>query len=112
MEFGWTDEDEAFRSRVEAALGRYLPSDWNRSFTSVGGSEASPESNAVARGLASEGMLVCSWPPEYGGEGASRWEQLVLAEVMWQYGEPRGPQYMNVNWIGPAIILIVENLAV
>jgi alkylation response protein AidB-like acyl-CoA dehydrogenase len=47
---------------------------------------------------------VCSWPPEYGGEGATRWEQLILAEVMWLHGEPRGPQYMNVNWIGPAIM--------
>ncbi|MFA5882918.1 MAG: acyl-CoA dehydrogenase family protein [Acidimicrobiia bacterium] len=104
MEFGWSDHEEAFRSRVEEALARCLPPDWSRSATSVGGSQASPESNAVARALAADGLLVCSWPPEFGGEGASRWEQLILAEVMWRHGEPRGPQYMNVNWIGPAIM--------
>jgi alkylation response protein AidB-like acyl-CoA dehydrogenase len=24
---------------------------------------------------------------------------------MWSIGEPRGPQYMNVNWIGPSIMM-------
>jgi alkylation response protein AidB-like acyl-CoA dehydrogenase len=104
MEFGWTDVEAGFRSRVESTLARCMPPHWDRSATSVGGSEASDESNAVARALAAEGVLVCSWPTEFGGEGASRWEQLILAEVMWHYGEPRGPQYMNVNWIGPAIM--------
>ena len=28
----------------------------------------------------------------------------VLGEEMWSRGEPRGPQYMNVNWIGPSIM--------
>src|SRR5262249_15117045 len=25
-------------------------------------------------------------------------------EEMWAAGEPRGPQYMNVNWVGPVIM--------
>jgi alkylation response protein AidB-like acyl-CoA dehydrogenase len=29
---------------------------------------------------------------------------VILGEEMWSIGEPRGPQYMNVNWIGPAIM--------
>ena len=28
----------------------------------------------------------------------------MISEELWGVGEPRGPQYMNVNWIGPAII--------
>ena len=27
----------------------------------------------------------------------------MISEELWGVGEPRGPQYMNVNWIGPAI---------
>jgi alkylation response protein AidB-like acyl-CoA dehydrogenase len=30
---------------------------------------------------------------------------VILSEEMWSIGEPRGSQYMNVNWIGPAIML-------
>ena len=33
------------------------------------------------------------------------WERVVVGEEMWAAGEPRGPQYMNVNWIAPAIML-------
>ena len=45
-----------------------------------------------------------AWPEEYGGRGASRWAQVVISEEMRAVSEPRGPQYMNVNWIGPAIM--------
>src|SRR5690606_34297452 len=37
------------------------------------------------------------------GDGDA-WEHFVLGEEMLVNGEPRGPQYMNVNWIGPAIM--------
>ncbi|HMP55551.1 MAG TPA: acyl-CoA dehydrogenase family protein [Novosphingobium sp.] len=39
-----------------------------------------------------------------GRAGLSPWHQQILAEVMWEWGEPRGGQYMNVNWIGPTLI--------
>jgi alkylation response protein AidB-like acyl-CoA dehydrogenase len=32
------------------------------------------------------------------------WHQAILAEEMWIAGEPRGGQYMNVNWVGPTLI--------
>ena len=28
----------------------------------------------------------------------------MISEELWGVGEPRGPQYMNVNWIGPAVM--------
>ena len=30
--------------------------------------------------------------------------QTVLREEMWAHEEPRGPQYMNLNYIGPLIM--------
>ena len=32
------------------------------------------------------------------------WEHFILGEEMWAAGEPRGAQYMNVNWIGPTLM--------
>ena len=41
---------------------------------------------------------------EFGGGGASVWEQTVVREEMWAHHEPRGAQYMGVNWVGPIIM--------
>ncbi len=54
--------------------------------------------------LADRGLLCLAWPREFGGRGASPWEQTVVREEMWAHHEPRGAQYMGVNWVGPAII--------
>jgi alkylation response protein AidB-like acyl-CoA dehydrogenase len=59
---------------------------------------------AFCRKLASEGLLTWSWPEEYGGSGGSVWEQTVVREEMWAHHEPRGAQYMGLNWVGPAIM--------
>ena len=44
------------------------------------------------------------WPAAFGGRDASPWEQLIISEETWEAGEPRGGQYMNTNWIGPALM--------
>jgi alkylation response protein AidB-like acyl-CoA dehydrogenase len=49
-------------------------------------------------------MLIRHWPEEVGGTGDSIWMQAVAQEEFFAAGEPRGGQYMNVNWIGPAIM--------
>lgn len=59
---------------------------------------------AFCRLLASEGLLALAWPQEFGGGGGSIWQQTVLREEMWAHHEPRGPQYMGINWVGPAIM--------
>ncbi|GGV18210.1 acyl-CoA dehydrogenase [Actinomadura cremea] len=54
--------------------------------------------------LAERGLLCPAWPREYGGRDASHWEQTVVREEMWAHHEPRGAQYMGVNWVGPTIM--------
>jgi alkylation response protein AidB-like acyl-CoA dehydrogenase len=54
--------------------------------------------------LAEFGLLVPHWPKRWGGEDADPWTAFILAEEMWAAGEPRGGQYMNVNWIGPTLM--------
>ena len=49
-------------------------------------------------------LLSLAWPEEYGGARASVWEQTVVREEMWAHHEPRGAQYMGLNWVGPAIM--------
>jgi alkylation response protein AidB-like acyl-CoA dehydrogenase len=105
MDFTWTLEQQAFRQRLEQFLAANLPDDWEE-FSKHG--PASPALTEFARSfcrkLAENGLLFPHWPSEIGGEGMGPWEQQILAEVMWQWGEPRGGQYMNVNWIGPTLV--------
>jgi alkylation response protein AidB-like acyl-CoA dehydrogenase len=56
------------------------------------------------RALADRDLLCLAWPEEFGGGGASLWEQTVVREEMWAHHEPRGAQYMGVNWVGPIIM--------
>ncbi|MEV0084042.1 acyl-CoA dehydrogenase family protein [Saccharopolyspora sp. NPDC050642] len=77
---------------------------WERSETGLGSAVYSDFSRAFVRKLADRGWLTPHWPEEYGGGGQGAWQHFVLGEEMWKRGEPRGPQYMNVNWVGPAII--------
>ena len=105
MEFGWSDDLVDFRRRVRDLLARELPADWPQ-IRKKG--KASPEQAAFGKkfspALAREGLLVGNWPVEYGGSGGSPWLHFILGEELWARGEPRGPQYMNVNWIGPALM--------
>jgi alkylation response protein AidB-like acyl-CoA dehydrogenase len=65
---------------------------------------AIPTTREICRKLAARGWLTMAWPPEHGGAGASVWMQAILREEMWAHEEPRGPQYMNLNYIGPMIM--------
>ncbi len=105
MDFSWTQEEAAFRQRLKDFLSATLPEDWER-FSQHG--PASPALTEYARTfcskLADDGLLTPHWPKEIGGQGLDPWHQTILAEEMWIAGEPRGGQYMNVNWVGPTLI--------
>ena len=104
MDFAWDEEQRAFREALRGFLAETLPGDWEE-FSRHG--PASPALTAFARGfcakLAARGLLFPHWPGDMGGQGLGPWHQQILAEVMWEAGEPRGGQYMNVNWIGPTL---------
>jgi alkylation response protein AidB-like acyl-CoA dehydrogenase len=106
MEFDWTPEQVEYRQRVRSALDELLPDDWYEKY--VPESYASDLQIAFSRefcaGLAERGLLVPHWPREFGGADGEDWEQFILAEEMKAAGEPRGGQYMNVNWIGPTLM--------
>ncbi len=105
MEFGWSEEDETFRGELEQFLEETLPANWDELSRDGPGSAAQAGfSREFCRKLAERGWLTQHWPVEYGGKDATPWRHAILGERLWAIGEPRGPQYMNVNWIGPAIM--------
>ena len=106
MEYGWTREQVGFRERVRTALDELLPRDWDEVYVPRSyASDLQVEfSRTFCAKLAERALLVPHWPKEYGGNDADDWQHFILGEEMKAAGEPRGPQYMNINWIGPAIM--------
>ncbi len=102
MEFGFSEEEDAFRAELRDFIDRELPAWWRGMF--VDDARAIPETRRFCQKLAARGWLTMSWPRAYGGADASVWKQAILREEMWAHDEPRGPQYMNLNYIGPCIM--------
>ncbi len=105
MEFDWTEDDARHREQLRDFLAEELPADWETiSQHGPGGDAQAAFSRHFCGRMAERGWLTQHWPEEYGGQDASPWRHAVVGEEMWAIGEPRGAQYMNVNWIGPAIM--------
>ncbi len=105
MNFDFTDEQQAFRQRIRDFLAENLPENWEElAHHGPGSEEQTHFSREFCGKLAEEGLLIPHWPVEWGGQGHDAWFQTILAEEMWAAGEPRGAQYMNVNWIGPTLM--------
>jgi alkylation response protein AidB-like acyl-CoA dehydrogenase len=105
VEFDWSPEDAEHRRELRAFLERELPDDWDELSKHGPGSDAQADfSREFCSKLAERGWLTQHWPVEYGGQAAPPWRHSIVGEECWAVGEPRGPQYMNVNWIGPAVM--------
>lgn len=104
MDFDWNEEQRTFRSTVRAFLEARLPPDWEEIAHGPGSEAQTTFSKEFCGALAEAGLLVPHWPKQWGGRDADPWASFILAEEMWAVGEPRGGQYMNVNWIGPTLM--------
>lgn len=102
MTFEDTPAVSALRQHVRSLIESELPAGFLKSFAAS--EEWQATATAFCKRLARERLLTFAWPEEYGGTGASVWEQTALREEFWAHHEPRGAQYMGVNWVGPAIM--------
>ncbi len=90
------------RETVRSLIRTELPEEFRRGF--VESEEWQQRATAFCKRLAEDRLLTFAWPSEHGGADASIWEQAALREEFWAHHEPRGAQYMGVNWVGPAIM--------
>lgn len=102
MDFDLGEQAAELRGRLRALIAANIAEDYLGAFTD------DPADLDVAqrfcKTLADAGLLTIAWPTEYGGGGGSVWDQTVVREEMWAHHEPRGAQYMGLNWVGPAIM--------
>lgn len=102
LDFDMGPEAAALRTRLRALIDEHVPAGFMGAFTDDPADLESAQ--RFCRTLADKGLLCLAWPEEFGGRGASVWEQTVVREEMWAHHEPRGAQYMGVNWVGPTLM--------
>ena len=102
MDYDLGSNADELRQRLRTLIAEHIPDDF------LGACTDDPEDLALTqrfcKTLAAEDLLALAWPKEYGGGGGDVWQQTVVREEMWAHYEPRGPQYMGINWVGPAIM--------
>ena len=102
LNFDMGPEAAALRAELRSLVREQVPEGFMGAFTDDPADLDAAQ--RFCRTLAEQGMLCLAWPQEYGGRGASVWEQTVVREEMWAHHEPRGAQYMGVNWVGPTLM--------
>jgi alkylation response protein AidB-like acyl-CoA dehydrogenase len=94
MDFDFTPEQEAFRAQVRAWLEANLPADLRGQ--GFAASRADPAEvrklRAWQRRMCEAGYVGMEWPPEFGGQGASLAEQVILYQEM---ARAESPQFVN-----------------
>ena len=98
----WGRRPTTLRGELRELVKDHVPEDFLGAFTDDPADLETAQQ--FCRTLAERNLLCLAWPEEFGGGGASVWEQTVVREEMWAHHEPRGAQYMGVNWVGPIIM--------
>ncbi|HLZ72981.1 MAG TPA: acyl-CoA dehydrogenase family protein [Dehalococcoidia bacterium] len=107
MELQFGEKEEALRAEVRSFLAQHLPRDLEN-----GGSMGARNDEAFAAAqrfnteLGKRGWIAPAWPREYGGLGASIYEQMVFNEEFGYAGAPdTGTRGFGVGMIGPTLII-------
>jgi alkylation response protein AidB-like acyl-CoA dehydrogenase len=105
LDFTLTPDQEGFRQRVRTWLEANIPDDW----TKFGLSEVPrPEAYAFLRKwqatLYDAGFIGVTWPKEYGGQGLTFVEEMILHQEMALQKSPPMLNVLGVGMAGPTII--------
>ena len=103
MKFALSPADNAFRDEIRTWIRDEFGDTWD------GGALVSQEEiyeagYATNKKLASKGWLAMSWPKEYGGGGATYWQQLIFNEEMAYHRVPFGGA-VGIGFAGPTIMI-------
>ena len=108
MELRFGPREEALREEVRSFLRSILPDESETSGGTLG--NRTDEEFEFARHFNSElgkrGWIAPAWPKEYGGLGASIYEQMVFSEELGYFDAPdTGTRGFGVGMIGPTLII-------
>jgi len=106
MEFRFTEKEERFRKEIREFVKENLPPGYfGHKYEEEGDDEAWAFAMKIAEKLAQKKWLTISWPEEFGGLGASLWEQAVFREEVGYWGIPGTTMGISgTGWVGPSLM--------
>jgi alkylation response protein AidB-like acyl-CoA dehydrogenase len=105
VDFSYPAEVEQFRTELRDWLSANLTDELVAARRPAGRDDAGIERlRAWSRTMADAGWAAVSWPPEYGGRGATVLEQLVYTEETTRARAPMPLNVIGMNNIAPAIM--------
>jgi len=106
MELKFGEREEQLRSEVRQFLKENLPEDRREVGLGTRDEAAFEVAKAFNDALAKRGWIAPAWPKEYGGLGASIYEQMVFNEELGYASAPdTGTRGFGVGMIGPTLIV-------
>ena len=107
MDFKFSEKEEALRQNIrEFAKKELPPNHFGGMFDEERDDESWAFSLAMSKKLSQRGWLTMAWPKEYGGQGATLFEQLVYGEECGYWGIPGTSMGISgVGWVGPVLML-------
>ncbi len=107
MDLTLSPEQEAFRTRVRSWLKANIPSEW-RSRMAASADVPRPEAYELLRRwqrqLYEAGFVGLTWPREYGGQGLTFLEEMILHQEMALAKAPPILNILGVGMAGPTIV--------
>lgn len=101
MDFSFTKEQEDFRKEVRAFLEEELRKGTFKAHLNGWSEGYNPE---LSWKLGAKGWIGLTWPKEYGGQGRSYLDRLILTEELMRYGAPLCAHLTGDRQVGPALM--------
>lgn len=101
MDFSFTEEQNRFRQEVRDFLEEEIRKGYWKPACDAWVQGFNPE---FSKRVAQRGWVGLTWPKEYGGQGRSHIDRLILTEEMLRYGAPAACHWFGDRQVGGAIL--------
>jgi len=106
LELAFGEREEKLRGEVRSFLKEHLPTNVDGGGLGLRSDEAFVAAQKFNEELGRRGWIAPAWPKEYGGLGATIFEQMVFSEEFGYHGAPdTGTRGFGVGMIGPTLIV-------
>ena len=107
MDFSFTPEQQAYRTRLRAWLANNLPAGWGGDYNGPEDAiECAEFRKAWERKLHAAGYTAIHWPKEYGGQGLSITHTLIVNEELGRVVAPEPFNIIGMETAGPMLLAI------
>ncbi|MDY6972180.1 MAG: acyl-CoA dehydrogenase family protein [Desulfatiglans sp.] len=100
MDFELTDEQKQFRQEVRS----FLQAEMEAGTINTRSNNFFEHNKSFSKKMSEKGWVGMTWPKEFGGQGRSYLDRIILVEECLRVQAPLGAHFLGDRQVGPAII--------